>query len=201
MLWAGLVAIMAIVLGVFLRDRGQPHIDLPVISQVGPFALTNQYGIRTAKDHLDDLVWVADVVFTRCPGQCHRLSQMMRRMQQRVPPGAGVRMVSLTADPEYDTPAVMLKYGARYGFATNSWLFLTGPKADVYGLAAKGLMFSVVEKDPGKAKNLEDQFIHSASFAVVDRRGRLRAMVQAENPDAEDTVLRIVNSLLKERNR
>ena len=200
MLWVGLVAIMGIVGLVFLRDRDRAHIELPVISTVLPFALTNQFGIRTEKSHLDDFVWVVDVVFTRCPGQCHQLSQMLRRVQQRLPAGAQVRLLSLTADPEYDQPAVLSRYGKRYGFDTNNWLFLTGPKADVYGLASGGLKFSVVEKEGAKPVNLEDQFIHSASFAIVDRRGRLRAMVQAENKDAVDTILRDVASLLRERN-
>jgi len=198
MLWTGLVAAMLVVMAVFIRDRRRERPSMPVISRIGSFALTNQFGMRTENTQLEDFVWIADVVFTRCPGQCHQLSQMLRRIQKRLPVGAQVRLVSLTADPEYDTPAVMARYGERYGFGTNNWLFLTGPKAAVYGLATTGLKFSVVESDAVKPVSLEDQFIHSASFAIVDRQGRLRAMVQAEAPDAEETVLRSVAALLKE---
>jgi protein SCO1/2 len=202
LLWAGLVAIMMVVVVVFVRaPRRQPMPSFPVISSVSPFALTNQFGIRTEKSHLDDFVWVVDVIFTRCPGQCHQLSQMLRRIQDRLPVGSPVRLVSLTADPEYDTPAVMARYGTRYGFGTNNWLFLTGPKAEVYGLATGGLKFSVVENDGAKATNIEDQFIHSASFAIVDRRGQLRTMIQAESPDAVETVLRAVKALLGEKHQ
>jgi protein SCO1/2 len=201
MLWTGLVAIMLVVVAIFVRDRNRVPVSLPVISQIGSFALTNQFGLRTEKASLDGFVWVADVVFTTCPGQCHQLSQMLRRMQQRVPAGSNVRFVSITADPERDVPALLQRYGKRYGFDTNNWLFLTGPKAEVYGLATSGLKFSVVENETAKAAKLEDQFIHSASFAIVDRNGRLRAMVQAEDPGAEETVLRHVAGLLKERER
>ncbi len=199
MVWVGLVAMMGIVAMAYLWERRPRPVSLPVIGTVGTFALTNQFGIRTEQGHLENLVWVADVIFTQCPGQCHQLSQAMRQIQERLPLGARVRLVSLTANPGYDSPAVLARYGARYGYATNNWLFLTGLKADVYRLAVEGLKFSVVENEAAGSGRLEDQFIHSASFAIVDRRGRLRAMVQAEDPRVVEVVLGHVKQLLKER--
>jgi cytochrome oxidase Cu insertion factor (SCO1/SenC/PrrC family) len=61
-----------------------------------------------------------------------------------------------------------------------------------------GLKFSVVENDPKRAATLEELFIHSASFALVDRSGRLRGMVQAEESNAIDEVIRL-SRLLSER--
>jgi protein SCO1/2 len=143
-------------------------------------------------------VLIVNVIFTRCPGQCHRLSQQMVELQRRIPKGAPVRFVSLTADPGYDSPEVLKKYGDRYGVDGARWLLLTGGKADLYHLAMDGMKFSVVENDPKRATTLEDLFIHSASFALVDRSGRLRAMVQAEESNAIDEVIRL-SRLLSER--
>jgi protein SCO1/2 len=165
---------------------------------VGDFRLTNQFGIPVDRQALEGFVWVADVIFSRCPGQCHQLSLQMREVQRRLPPGAGVRLVSLTADPEFDTPEVLAKYGRRYGYDTNNWLFLTGPKADVYRLATQGLLFSVVEQPPGARASLEDLFIHSTAFALVDRRGRLRGVVQGELTNAVDLILQQAQRLTRE---
>lgn len=189
---------MAAVAVVFYRSR-PPAAPLPVIAPVAGFQLTNQFGIRVTRESLEGFVWVADVIFSRCPGQCHELSQQMRRIQDRLPVGKPIRLVSLSADPAYDTPAVLLKYGARYGSDSNRWYFLTGPKADVYRLAMDSLKFSVVEKAEGERTAVEDLFIHSSAFAIIDRSGRLRAMVQGELPDAEEQILGHVQRLLDER--
>lgn len=195
--WVFLLAIMALVAVVFARRQPTPP-ALPEISRLGPFGLTNQFGFRVTRDDLEGWVVVANVVFTRCPGQCHQLSQMMSRMQAGVPKGRPVRFVSLTADPAFDTPSVMARYAQRYGAEGERWHFLTGSKGDVYRLAVEGMKFSVVENESAKGGNLEEQFIHSSSFAIMDRRGILRAMVQMEDPRCLERVLGLVERLSME---
>jgi protein SCO1/2 len=199
LIWTVLVTVMVVVLIAFSRSQTDQVPRLPVISEVSDFTLTNQFGLRVGKEDLSGYVLVVNVIFTRCPGQCHRLSQQMVELQRRIPPGSPVRLVSLTADPAHDSPEVLKKYGDRYGAEGSRWLFLTGEKAALYQLAMDGMKFSVVENDPKRATTLEDLFIHSASFALVDRSGRLRAMVQAEEANALDEVVRL-SRLLSERN-
>lgn len=197
--WSALILIIVLVTVVFWRQRRPQAASLPVISKVGDFLLTNQFGLRVTDESLGGYVWVVDVIFSRCPGQCHRLSQQMRQLQQKVPVGAPVRFISLTADPEFDTPDVLRRYADRYGADGASWMLLTGPKAALYRLAMEGLKFSVVETDPKQATILEDLFIHSASFALVDRQGRLRSMVQSEDPDSTQRILQQMQVLAGEK--
>ncbi len=78
----------------------------------------------------------------------------------------------MTADPEFDTPAVLREYAARCGADANRWEFLTGPKEAIYGLATAGLKLAVEEninRSPG-----EDPFLHSTRLVIIDGRGRLR---------------------------
>lgn len=192
-----LIAMMALVGAIFVRRRPAGG-ALPEISRLGSFALTNQFGMRVGREDLEGWVVVANVIFTRCPGQCHQLSQAMARMQAGVPRGSRVRFASLTADPAFDTPAVLEKYAQRHGAEGERWHFLTGPKAEVYRLAMEGMRFSVVENESAKGGNLEEQFIHASSFAIVDRRGILRAMVQLEDPRCVERVLELVERLSKE---
>ena len=204
--WSALIIAMVVMTVVFVRSeqRGRAPTN-PAASLSGfrmdrplaDFRLTNQFELPVTRAALDGFVWVVDVIFTRCPGQCHQLSQQMRALQKRLPPGAPVRLVSLTADPEFDTPAVLAKYGRRYGYDTNNWLFLTGPKADVYGLAIKELFFAVVEQPEGKRVSVDDLFIHSTAFALVDQRGHMRGVVQGELTNAVDQILGQVQQLLR----
>lgn len=171
--------------------------SLPVIRDVVPFSLTNQLGRVVSKDDLKGKVWVAVVIFSRCPTLCHALSQEMARLQSKVATNAPVHFVALTADPETDTPAVLANYGKRYGADPNRWWFLTGPKSDVYQTAIQGLGFTVVENSAPNPK-IEDLFIHSNFFALVDKAGRHRAVVQGERPSAEKEILTLIQQLERE---
>ena len=195
--WAGLVAALTgIAVAYFITESRRA--PLPVISQTHGFALTNQLGEPVTPASLRGRVAVVNVIFTQCPIQCPKLSQQMARVQESLP--AGVRLVSLTADPGYDSPAVLQRYGQRFGADPEKWWFLTGGKAGLYHFATEDLKFNLLESaDPEHAK-LEDRFIHSTDFAIVDKAGRLRALVHGEEPDAAARILGFVKQLLRETN-
>jgi protein SCO1/2 len=172
------------------------RVDLPVIGSVKPFALTNQLGAVVTDESLRGQVVVADVIFSRCPTLCHRLSQQLARLQSQLP--IGVRLLSLTADPAFDTPAVLAKHGQRYGTDPAKWWFLTGTKADVYRVATNSFLFSVMENPEPEPAQLEDLFIHAADFKIVDRQGRLRAVVYGEETNAVERILGLVKQLRRE---
>lgn len=196
LLWAILVAALVGV-GVAYVVTESRRVDLPVIGSLKPFTLTNQLGAPVTAESLRGQVVVADVIFSRCPTMCHRLSQQMAKLQAGIP--SGVRLLSLTADPVYDTPSVLAKHGQRYGSDPAKWWFLTGTKADVYGVATNSLLFSVMENpEPEKAK-LEDLFIHSADFKILDKQGRLRAVVYGEETNAVERIVGLVRQLRRER--
>lgn len=171
---------------------------VPDIGGLPQFALTNQHAIRVSDQDLKGYVCIYNIIFTRCPGQCHRLSQAMSKLQGELPLQLPVRFVSITADPEYDTPEALEQYGQRYGAYPGRWLFLTGTKSDLYSFATNGLRFSVVETHPARARNLDELFIHSSAFVVVDGNSRLRAYVQAEDKDAIPRIVRMVKEICRE---
>ena len=198
LVWGGLVAAMAAVVAVYVVGLGRHRSGdtLPVLGKVTPFALTNQFGLTVTGESLSDYVWVADIIFTRCPGQCHQMTQLLRRVQERLPKGAPVRMVSLTADPVHDSPDVLHRYGSRYGYESATWHFLTGTKEAVYRLAMEGLLLSVTENPAADLARLDELFLHSSAFVVVDGTGRLRGVVHLEDEGAEDRILRLVENVL-----
>ncbi len=187
-LWGILIAGLLAVSVAYFGSWGAP----PVLSRLHDFSLTNQLGRPVSLESLEGRITVVNVIFSRCPTQCRRLSAQMQRIQARMP--SGVRLVTLTADPEYDSPEVLGRYGKEYGASPEKWWFLTGAKAEVFRVAVGDLKFAVVESGDPSAK-LEDLFIHSADFGVLDSRGRLRFIVHGEDSDAEDQVLRSVKRL------
>jgi protein SCO1 len=186
------------VIGVFvtstMRQQRQP---LPIYGQVSPFTLTNQLGGTVSLADLEGQVWVANIIFTRCPGPCFQMTKQMQSLQTLLPADSRVQLISLTADPAFDTPPILKNYAARFNADAERWQFLTGQKQELYDLAMGGLKLSVEENVEGVS--IEEQFIHSTRFVVVDRRGRLRDVSQeGTRPEAVQQIRRTVQRLLKE---
>ena len=169
-------------------ESGNPqHQPLPVIGHVADFTLTNQDGQVTTLADLTNHVWVADIIFTRCAGPCPIMSAQMKSLQDALPPTSRAKLVTLTTDPDYDTPPVMKKYGERFGADFQRWTFLTGTKAEIAGLAGGSLKLSAVPVAPQDQKNPADLFIHTTIFVVVDKHARLRGIFETEGEGMEWT--------------
>lgn len=152
--------------------------DLPVIQQLANFAMTNQVGETVRRDDLLGQVWVADVIFTRCPGPCAMMSTRMADLQATIPKHWPVKFVSLTADTQYDTPKVLRSYAQNYQADPQRWSFLHASKPAIVDLAVKNLKLIVLDKEQQRQSD-HDLFIHSTTLAVVDKRGRLRGAFES----------------------
>ena len=108
--------------------------NLPVISQIADFTLTNQDGKITTLADLTNHVWVADIIFTRCAGPCPRMTGQMKSPQELLPTTGEARLVTLTTDPDFDTPSIMKGYGERFNADFSRWTFLTGTKKEIAAL-------------------------------------------------------------------
>lgn len=202
LVWTGLGLAMGLVLGAFAYARWGParvaDSPLPVLSQVTGFNLTNQFGEVVTAETLRGRPWLGEIIFTRCPGPCVRMTRNLAELQSRLPRGADLRFVTLTADPAYDTPAVLRTYAERFGADSDRWHFLTGPQIQLYELATKQLLLAVAENpDPANAPP-DELFIHSTRMVLVDPAGRVRAAYDGESPAAQDQVLADLRRLAAE---
>ncbi|HEY1717313.1 MAG TPA: SCO family protein [Verrucomicrobiae bacterium] len=160
---------------------------LPVLGQIADFTLTNQDGKITTLADLTNRVWVADIIFTRCAGPCPRMTAQMKSIQDALPKTSGAKLVTLTTDPDYDSPAVLKKYGERFGADFNRWTFLTGIKTEIAGLASGSLKLSAVPVKLEDQKSVADLFIHTTIFVVVDKRAQLRGIFETGGEDVDWT--------------
>jgi protein SCO1 len=153
---------------------------------LGPFRLEERSGRPVTADDLADRVAIASFIFTRCPLSCPRISGIMRGLQRRLA-GTNVLLVSVSVDPEHDTPAVLRSYAERYGASPDRWWFLTGPKSVIYDLIRDRFKLSVIEA-PGPAASDTEAIVHSDRLALLDR-GRIVGFFESSNPEALDALV------------
>lgn len=146
---------------------------MPELGAVEPFKLTDQSNRPFDSASLNGKVWIADFMFTTCPGPCPRMSSQMHQVQKELEV-QGIQLVSFTVDPERDTPAVLAEYGAKFKAAPGVWHFLTGAQADLNHLA----------KDVFKLGVVDGSLEHSTRFVLIDRKGQIRGYYLTSDADA-----------------
>lgn len=168
----------------------------PVYGRVADFTLTNQNGQAISLSSLRGQVWVADVIFTRCAGPCLKMSRQMKQLQQAMPQSSQVKLVTLTTDPDFDTPHVLNNYAQRFGADSNRWFFLTGTKSALMALETGSLKLTAIEKKPEERETPVDLFIHSTIFVIVDKQGQLRGIFETsgEGIDPEQVKAQILDA-------
>ena len=152
--------------------------ELKTLYRLPPFSLTDQAGNEVTRETLDGDVWVADFIFTRCPGPCPVLTRRMAELQRAVasdPALQGVKLVSISVDPEHDTPEVLRGYGEKYGADRDRWRFLTGEREAVGRLIRDGFRLGVtLVGDVAAEGNVIEEPTHSDRWVLIDRDGWVR---------------------------
>jgi len=111
---------------------------------VPEFSLTDQDGRPVDESILDGELTVMTFMFTNCPFACPGMTGEMLKLQENLA-GTGVRFLSISVDPENDTPEVLRAYGERNGVDFSRWRFLTGPMEEVRSIVRDSLKFHVGE--------------------------------------------------------
>lgn len=178
--WLGIGMTLGLLVMIYLiqSQTNRATRELPVLGQIADFTLTNQDGKVTTLAGLTNHVWIADIIFTRCAGPCPIMTAKMKQLQDALPQTSDAKIVTLTTDPDYDTPTVMKKYGERFNANFNRWTFLTGTKAEIAALASGSLKLSAVSVKPADQQNAADLFIHTTIFVVIDKHAQLRGVFE-----------------------
>jgi protein SCO1/2 len=176
----------------------RPGPELPVLGSVPEFALTASSGRPVSQASLAGSVWVADFIFTTCPGMCPVLSAQMARVQQALGQNAGsaVRLVSFSVDPQTDTPEVLRTYAQRFGADPQRWWFLTGQRDALYALIQNGFHLAVA----GRSDNSDNEGLitHSDRFVLIDRKLQIRGYYHGMDDDDVQRLLHDVETLQRE---
>lgn len=162
---------------------------LPSYGVVSDFTLTDQNGAAFSSAALDKRVWVADFIFTNCPGPCPRMSSQMHQVQSALASEPGVRFVSFTVDPAHDTPPVLAAYAKHFEADPAKWFFLTGAVASLNHLSY----------DVFRLNRVDGSLEHSTRFVLVDGESRIRGFYSTSDQDAIPSLIADARRLLRER--
>jgi cytochrome oxidase Cu insertion factor (SCO1/SenC/PrrC family) len=146
------------------------------------FQFRNQEGLPFGTEQLSNRIWVANFVFTRCPGPCLQMTKNMAQVQKKLGVQSEVMLVSFTVDPDFDGPDVLKAYGQLHGADWQHWTFVTGDRSALHNLIEKGFKLTVAEATPEEVPET-GPFIHSTLFVVVGKDGKTAAYLDGSSPD------------------
>lgn len=159
-----------------IRKTGETDAVVPLPKEtirigdpIPDFSLTSEAGKPVRLADLRGKVVAINFLYTRCPlpDVCPRLAANFATLQRRFADrmGADLVFLSVTVDPDFDTPIILAEYAKRWGAKSPGWRFLTG---DVSRIAAS--LGEVYWTDEGSIG-------HNSTTSIVDRNGRLSASV------------------------
>lgn len=178
--WLGIAAVTA------ASCHRQP--PLPVFQTVPPFRLTASTGLPFDSARLRGNLWLASFFFASCNGPCPRMNSLIYGLQERTYAYKGLQIVSITVDPERDTPDALAAYARRYKADPQRWHFLTGAREAISALARDA--FQIGELDTAQT--------HSTRVFLVDRAGRVRGHFPTAEKDDIDALERGIASVYQE---
>jgi protein SCO1/2 len=153
---------------------------LPAIGPAPDFTLTSQDGAHVSlRDFRGKVVAVA-FIFASCSTVCPILTNTMAHVQDKLGPAFGPRVafVSITVDPEHDTPDVLKQYAQNFDANLNGWAFLTGDPAVVHEVERKYGVFA--------RKTPKGDVDHTVLTSLVDPNGILRVQYLGVRFDPEE---------------
>jgi len=193
-----LILIPILTLGVLLWVR---NVEVTALRQrsisaygsVPGFQLTNQNGQPFGSAQLSGKIWIADFIYTTCPGPCPMISGRMSELQKPLEK-TDVHLVSFSVDPEKDTREVLRGYADKLQAEPGRWDFLTGAKSAIYKLSHDGFKLAVSNGSEGQGIP-----VHSTRMVLVDRHGQIRGYYDATETEAITKLLADTNHLLREQ--
>lgn len=148
--------------------------------RVPAFSLTDQLGRTVTERDYAGQVWIASFVFTRCPTVCPLLTAKMASLQKRLGDRRALRFVSISVDPEHDTPSVLATYATKFGAHAERWRFLTGPLADIERTVVKGFKIHMGQATPHATDPTLVEIMHGEHFVLIDAQGTIRGYFQTD---------------------
>lgn len=177
-----------------INDGGQRD-RLMQYGAVPDFSLTERSGENVSLAELRGKIWIADFIYTNCTDTCPLQTGMMARLQEEYSSKSNIQLVSVTVDPERDTPQTLSRYAARHNADAKRWFFLTGQRDRIIRLIQDGFHLSVAAAPNGAEST--GMIPHSPRFVLVDKDARIRGYYDSRELEAFVRLKNDVETLLK----
>jgi len=201
--WIGGFCILLMAAFYFFLFAGTDYYKakLPVLSYVQDFSFTDQDGKQITNRNVEGKVYVTEYFFTTCKGICPKMNANMKTIYEKYKNEPDFAIISHTSMPETDSVPLLKAFEQTLLGTTNykppatNWYFVTGSKDSLYKMARESYL---LDNDKNNSMNINDQFIHTQFFAVVDKEGRVRGVYDGLKNDELDKLTGDIKKLLKE---
>ena len=183
--------ILAVILAGFgyyvIRQADKSRSSLPILGEVPDFQFRDQNDRPFSRGQMLGQVCVVDFIFTRCQGICPVMANRYTHLYRLFREAPDLQLISVSVDPEYDSPEVLSQYATSYGVTDGRWILLHAPLDYVKDLCENGFMLPAEDLPQG----------HSGKFVLIDRQGQIRGYYDHDS-DADQNLLKIhIRALLK----
>lgn len=183
---------------IFVLTRIVPgfgDVKLPVLSYVKPFSFKDQQGNPITDKDVEGKVYVAEFFFTTCKGICPKMNNNMKKIHEAFTKEKNFLILSYTVDPDVDNVDRLKIYADSLKIKSSGWHLLTGRKDSLYYSARVSYLLD----DPkNNNEKIEEQFIHTQFFALVDKKGRVRKIYDGLKKEDIAELTNDIGRLLKE---
>lgn len=201
-----------LILGIFLvvlvtgfllalsTTKGYFDVKLPVLGYVQDFHFTDQNGQPVSDKTIDGKIYVTEYFFTTCTGICPKMNANMVKVYDMYKDENNFAIISHTSMPETDSVPVLKNYEEKMigkdPHNPAKWYFVTGPKDSLYKMARQSYLLD----DPNNnTENLDENFIHTQFFALVDGKKRVRGIYDGLKKDEIAVLEKDITRLMEEK--
>ena len=149
---------------VFSFVKESQRAELPLLGQVQHFTLKDSTGQEFNSDQLKGKVWIASFFFTTCSDICPLISKNMASLNRTFETVENISLISITVNPEQDSPEALALYAKKFKGDKGNWHFLTGPRKAITEVAVNSF----------KVGDIKEPIFHSAFLPLVDSNGFIR---------------------------
>lgn len=204
------ILLLPVLIFLFLKGFGNNEYDLPIFFQKGvdnpfkecpvtdstqhyipDFTFINQEGKPIGRSQMEGKITVVDFFFTSCPSICPVMSKELSRVNDMFREEPRAQLMSISIDPEFDTPQVLKQYADEHEAIAGKWHFLSGPKLETFQLARCGFVLPALD-----GNGVPDDFVHSDKFILIDAEGRIRGYYSGTTREQVDLLILEMKILL-----
>ena len=156
------------------------------------FSFLNQDSTTITQDFFKDKIYVTNFFFTHCPSICPTMQRNLLKAYEKYKGNDKIAFLSHSIDFKYDQPSVLKDYATKLGVDDDHWQFVTGSKADIYGIAEKYMVYT---KEDANAPGGYD---HQGYLVIIDPEKRIRGAYDGTNDEQIKQFLEDLDVILAE---
>jgi protein SCO1/2 len=166
--------------------------DSTIYHTIRPFEFIDQDSALINNERLSDYIYVTDFFFTSCPSICPTVMKEMLKIYEEFENEPSVKLVSFTLDPKRDTPEKLKTYAKLLDVNTEKWIFVHGPKDEIYGLAEDFFVTAMEDEEaPGGVA-------HSGQIVLIDKKGHIRSFSNGTDASMTPRMINDIHKLIDE---